>query len=336
MEFLPSFLPSYYSINMASERIDDITREVIEEGGFRIQGTYFLLTYKTHVDKNAYKLWLEGVWPVQEVIIAHEKGDEEVPYEHSHVYIKWQKKIDIKGTRDVCRRFDYEGIHPNIKNITNWRQVDRVKNYLAKEDPENAQYRSSKFYLKIREAESVAEVLRGCERPSDVLGSITAYKALAEEEDLSAWRLSELKPWQAELDAILDEPADDRSIVWYCDRVGGAGKTAFCKHYVAKRPDEVQYFTSFNGINNVAQAIISHKERTGRLPKVLFLNLTREQEELKIYGPLEAMKDGILSTTKYSGGELRFGQSPHIVVMANWMPRLEAMSMDRWRIKELS
>ena len=28
-------------------------------GGFRIQGTYFLLTYKTHVDKNAYRLWLE-------------------------------------------------------------------------------------------------------------------------------------------------------------------------------------------------------------------------------------------------------------------------------------
>lgn len=322
---------------MANIDISDIVEEKMVDGGkYQFSTRHMLLTYKTHLNKAEYKGWINGIKATKEVIIAHEKGDKEVPYDHTHVYVNWEKRLEVKGDGSIFRRFDYQGIHPHIRVVTNWRQADRVKSYLAKEDPENKQYRSSKFFNDIAECDSAREVLKMCEKPSDVIGSLAAYKAMRQRPDLSNWILDELKPWQKELEETLNRRSDNRSILWYYDEKGGAGKTVFCKHYMAKKEEgEVMYLTGFNGTNNIAMTLLTHYDGYGRMPRVLFLNLTRDTEEHKIYGPLESIKDGILSTTKYAGGQVFLPETPHVVVMANRLPQRDRMTADRWQIREL-
>jgi hypothetical protein len=53
------------------------------------------------------------------------------------------------------------------------------------------------------------------------------------------------------------------------------------------------------------------------------------------YGAIEQIKNGLLFSGKYEGGQCVFNQ-PHVIVFANAEPKEEQMSMDRWDIREIS
>ena len=118
---------------------------VDEKGKFVFRQCRAMLTYKTHLDKEAYKAWF--VEKVQRDLkffrMAHEKGDKSHPYLHTHViFFVSGKPLETK----IARYFDYgvdpddptKQIHPNI-----WRFAKGEKHYrncisyLAKEDPAN-------------------------------------------------------------------------------------------------------------------------------------------------------------------------------------------------------
>lgn len=134
--------------------------------------------------------------------------------------------------------------------------------------------------------------------------------------------------WQKDLlDELKGEP-DERSIIWYCDRLGGSGKTAFAKHVMVNLPKAM--FFSGGRFADMAYAIIRSKFD----PSAILINLPRTSEGKVSYAALEAMKDGILQSGKYEGG-WRIFPPPHVIVFANWMPQEDALSADRWVIREL-
>lgn len=44
------------------------------------------------------------------------------------------------------------------------------------------------------------------------------------------------------------------------------------------------------------------------------------------------IKDGFITATKYVGGSMMFAE-PHVIVFANFLPNVYAMSLDRWEVR---
>lgn len=87
----------------------------MRSAGFRFNCKGAHLTYRTHINLEGLHdhivaiggqlRWFSGV---------HETSHGETPYDHSHFAFEFMRKVDINAER----RFDFEGIHPNIQKWT--------------------------------------------------------------------------------------------------------------------------------------------------------------------------------------------------------------------------
>jgi len=83
---------------------------------FRLQASKVHLTYKTHLDLEAFTAFLQKC-PARKIFsFVHEEGSESekepTPYEHTHVFIWFKQPLNTIDPR----YFDFEKIHPNIQN----------------------------------------------------------------------------------------------------------------------------------------------------------------------------------------------------------------------------
>lgn len=133
--------------------------------------------------------------------------------------------------------------------------------------------------------------------------------------------IQELYPWQKKIESDCLKEPDTRTINWVYDNEGNKGKTAFCK-YMAVKHDAIV-------LNNGKKQDIVYA--MGNSPKIVLFNLSRSNEEHFNYDALEAIKDGLIMSSKYESKMLIFN-SPHVYVFSNFKPNIETMSKDRWNI----
>lgn len=135
--------------------------------------------------------------------------------------------------------------------------------------------------------------------------------------------ITELRPWQIELEKeCLTEP-DDRSIHWFYDRNGNNGKTVFAKYMAVRHSATV---LSSGKTADLAYICDS--------PRIVIFNLARSVEDRFNYQALESIKDGMILSAKYES-KMKLFNPPHVIVLANWLPDMEALSRDRWRITHM-
>lgn len=299
-----------------------------------------LLTYKTHLIKPLFIEWAGDRFKNQGITfirLAHETGDEECPYEHTHVVIEIGKACNFKDARCL----DYENIHPHIKKLPNKKALNDAKGYIAKEDPDNSDLKSinTPIYTQIRECKTVHEALeKFVESPSDALGVIALHSIGNDGNYRRRNRVTEdviLRNWQKELDAMLEVTPNDRDIVWIYDTVGNTGKSWYSKYKCLM--DSAKYRRcSDMGTNRDAATIIEGELKSGWEAWGLFINLARQCENhSRMYKYMECIKDGSMTTQKYQGKNIEFDE-PHIIVFANWPPIVRELSLDRWKIYEIS
>lgn len=137
-----------------------------------------------------------------------------------------------------------------------------------------------------------------------------------------------LRPIQEQIINICDKEPDDRTIHWVFDRQGGAGKTTLAKHLCLKYPNEVIYLTGKSA--DMKYGITSFFEDNTVL-RVVLIDLTRSVENFVSYEGLESIKNGIFYNTKYESKMVIF-DNPHVIVLANFMPETDKLSLDRWDI----
>lgn len=308
------------------------------KGQFRLQNRYVLLTYKTHLDKTEFESWLKEKDPsVTWLRLAHETGDENCPYEHTHVVIDFGK---TKQTTS-CRYFDYlseDGfIHPHIKKLIGKKAFEDAKKYIAKEDPDNADLLAKPCWIEgvLNSKTAVDALKKYAERPTDVNGILSLH-AIGQ-NDFRKRNKKEFIPrnWQQELhDELVKEP-DDRHITWIYDEEGNSGKTAFGKWMEDLYPEKFIYTTDL-GTTRDAATIIGNALQNGWEAWGMFINLSRTAENHdRMYSYIEELKDGRVTAQKYNGRVIRF-DSPHIVIFANWMPKISNLSADRWKIRKMT
>lgn len=144
--------------------------------------------------------------------------------------------------------------------------------------------------------------------------------------------ITELRPFQKLIVNLLGD-FDDRKIHWVYDLKGGNGKTSIMKyidfHYNAiccssgKDSDIYNLFWNY---------IDKDKKMVDWLNQLdCFIYNVARNHTFKQYTLLENIKDGFLTNSKYECGTMNFN-SPVVIVLANHLPDMDAMTEDRWNI----
>lgn len=141
-----------------------------------------------------------------------------------------------------------------------------------------------------------------------------------------------LYKWQKKIIKLLDETPDDRSIYWFWESTGNVGKSSLVKHIYLKYKNEV-VIANGKG-NDVRNQINNHININKNNIKIAILDISRTSEEFVSYEVIEQIKNGLMYSGKYEGGVCCFN-SPHVIVFANFEPKLDSLSSDRWKITEL-
>lgn len=134
-----------------------------------------------------------------------------------------------------------------------------------------------------------------------------------------------LLKWQEELYQGLKQEPDDRRIFFIVDHDGNKGKTWFIKYYMK--------------LNEKSQVLAMGKQADMAYAldpdiRVLFINCTRTQAEFMNYSFLEAVKDGLVFSSKYESRLVKLNKV-HVVVMMNTQPDMNALSKDRYVVVQI-
>lgn len=67
-------------------------------------------------------------------------------------------------------------------------------------------------------------------------------------------------------------------------------------------------------------------------PELIICDIPRSSRGFINYGVLEQIKNGVIYSGKYEGGQL-FLPKLHLLVFSNDMPDIDEMSKDRWNVR---
>lgn len=304
---------------------------------FRLKLSKALLTYKTHIDKKKFTKWLNRKFEIKEIEIAHETGDEKCNYLHTHACVWFKKQITLTSERAL----DYPGeedIHPNIKILKGKgkRVWEDALGYLSKEDPECKhleKYRTTNIIERIWGAETIQEALK--DNTHDIKEAMGVIAVFKEKELISkpTRKIPLMFSWQKDLKRLIKEEINERKVRWFVDEVGATGKSEFLKHMMLYEGDKVMGFRRFGGAQNASHLVLERLKK-GQKVDAIICDFPRKYENIDIYEVLEDMIDGVMTSTKYMGGDV-FIDTPHVIVLANFLPDVTNLSLDRWIIKRL-
>lgn len=309
-------------------------------GGFRVQSKAYLLTYKTHLDKEGIETFLTqtgGHRTLAKFLAAHETGDKTCPYEHTHILVVFTKPLSSRN----CRIFDFDSIHPNIKALRGSKAVKDAEQYLCKEDPANANILLKPTLIDtIINARTPLDACRlVAEKPSDIGGVIQGWNLREPQLQLPDPINPENREWQKEILEKVSERAHPRHIHWLFDEIGNTGKSSF-SNFLEDEEDEKGFTKWFaladvSNSKEVAHQVLSAVQR-GWSGWGVIIDLSRSFEHSSaIYTVLEGLKNGRMTSVKYQGGRIKMA-SPHVIVLANWWPDITRLSQDRWLIHEIT
>lgn len=141
----------------------------------------------------------------------------------------------------------------------------------------------------------------------------------------------DLYDWQKDIIKIIDKKPDDRSIHWFYEKNGCAGKTTFCKWIFMNYKNTIVLSGKASDMKN---AIVTYKNNEKSYPKIVIINVPRSNIDYISYPGLEEIKDMFFFSGKYEGGMV-CGPNPHVLIFANEPPEYEKMSADRWKVTKI-
>lgn len=136
------------------------------------------------------------------------------------------------------------------------------------------------------------------------------------------------KDWQQKIINIIDNKPDDRTIHWVYDKLGNSGKSFLCKYLACTRNIIIASGKKTDIFNQIKNYIDIHEEED---PTIIIIDCPRRNLEYINYGAIEEIKNGLIYSGKYEGGQCIF-ECPHVIVFANELPELDAYTSDRWNI----
>lgn len=334
---------------------------------FRLNNKRMLVTYSTHIDKTQLSnLFASKGQKLTFFRAAHESADKLNPYLHTHVLAEYEKPLQSTD----CRCFDINKIHPNIQTIKTNLHYTRCKRYLAKEDTANTDLLeasdkpSAQSTIKdIWECKTLQAALFDHCNVKNTTQIIALFNSRPETPPdmpkfaLKRWQVTlrnELvTPWikysapdsdvEDEDFGIVDEDAppiapfhwngtrDGRKIIVVYDPKGRKGKNTFIDYLIYRDPTRFIMLQGIPPLRDLSETIKTERAK-GWIGETVLINLVRQCSDRKFYEPLEALADGSMTCHKYQGGNIKYPVR-NIVLFSNFMPKISAVTEDRWDIR---
>lgn len=137
------------------------------------------------------------------------------------------------------------------------------------------------------------------------------------------------RPWQQDVINIVEGEPDDRTVHWFWEPTGNAGKSFLAKFLVLKYRAIICSGKRDDVFNQVKTWLDDNPDKLG--PVLVVLDCPRCAQEYVSYQAIEALKNGLLYSGKYEGGQCMF-DPPHVICLANAPPDREQLSEDRWNV----
>lgn len=257
---------------------------------------------------------------------------------HLQGYIVFQKRIRLGGVKKALGAPSVHAVRSNGTPSQNRDYCSKSKTAIEgsfcevgqiPEDPVRGKRNDFEPFK-----EAVAQGLRCKRKAREDFPELVAkyprwcYDYLADQKDISVEEHTP-REWQVDLSTLLSQEPDDRVVFFVVDKEGNRGKTWFAKHY-CKHHSDAQY------MEPAKKADMSYALQDDL--RVLFINITRSSAGDKgdyIYSFIEAVKDGMVFSSKYESRTKYFGKC-HVVVMMNQEPNYELLSADRYRVIDLN
>lgn len=141
----------------------------------------------------------------------------------------------------------------------------------------------------------------------------------------------DLKPWMQEIVDIIDQRPDPRKIYWYWEQRGNSGKTIFAQWLFHNKE---RVIAVSGKASDMKHGIVAYQEKNNSLPRVIIVNVPRNNKNFISYTGLEEIKDMFFFSGKYESGMVS-GPRPHLIVFSNSPPDYDEMSEDRWAIRHI-
>jgi len=146
--------------------------------------------------------------------------------------------------------------------------------------------------------------------------------------------ITELRPFQITLEEMLLGPVNEGKVIWVYDPTGQCGKTEFLRYMYIKHGMPFSYGGKASDIVNL---VFNHKDYLMRDNRaVMIYNFGRDTDSEKIsYKSMEQISDGCISNTKFETGCFVCNK-PHVLVLANCLPKETALTSSRWMLKTIN
>ena len=130
----------------------------------------------------------------------------------------------------------------------------------------------------------------------------------------------------------VDPAPSDRTIHWYWEPTGGAGKSDLVRYMCIK----MGAIVCAGKAADMKYQIVKHKEKTGLAPEIIIFDVPRSMEGYMSYAGIEEIKNGIFASSKYES-EMFMMNRPHVLVLANFAPEPgKEMSADRFNVVRIA
>jgi hypothetical protein len=127
------------------------------------------------------------------------------------------------------------------------------------------------------------------------------------------------------INEIISKPSEKRLIYWFYSNHGNLGKSAFIK-WIAVHYDTI--FIEGGGKADIKSRMVSNPKKLAVDNLVVLIDVPREDGNNVSYGIIDHIKVGIMSPNYVF-------KSPHVIIFAYAPPKLDGLSIDRWRIYEI-
>lgn len=144
--------------------------------------------------------------------------------------------------------------------------------------------------------------------------------------DIRRCRFGKLRSNQQRILELLDRQSDRQVLVWF-DSTGNIGKS-FLTRWLVERGRAFYVPPTVDNSKQIIQWVCSGYQ--GQPYVVIDIPRSAKWNQ-SLYTAIEAIKDGVIYDTRYSA-KLRDIWGVKILVLTNSMPKLDALSEDRWVI----
>ena len=301
---------------------------------FKLHNRKFFLTYKSHINKEELIEWFTThLYDLKFFAVAHETSDD--GYEHTHFLAHTNKLPDVADSR----KFDYNGIHPNIRKVTTDKYWSNCFNYVNKQDTSvytnitigdlDKNVKTLQLIEKIQQCKTFKDVLRHNEIAYEVGLRLHWVRDIWNTRPMPTPKCSltyrNMEQWQKDLYNKLKKPPVEREIIWCYSTTSKQGKSTFVKYLCNKfdvflcntyKLNDIGYLYNNQDIIIFDIPFAKSKVLEDKVKNYFEHNIIFNDTMLSVFETLSNKSQ--YTSGKYSGKTVVFNS--HLLVMSNANP----------------